>query len=93
MILASPEKQKAMKPHLMDLIRINDKAEDTNSKKPTVEAEFSRLTKGKKALTPYSKRNENEAFAEAFAIYKVNPELLKEKNLKLYEYFVRTGYQ
>ena len=91
--LASPEKQKAMKPHLMDLIRINNEAEDTNSKKPTVEAEFSKLTKGKGALTPYSKKNENEAFAEAFAIYKVNPELLKRKNLKLYEYFVRAGYQ
>ncbi len=90
---ASPEKQKAMKAKLEELIDAEDKAEKDNSRKPTVDAEFLKLTRGKKALTPYSRRNENEAFAEAFAIYKVNHELLKEKNLKLYEYFVRAGYQ
>lgn len=90
---ASADKQKGMKPKLDELKRIHDKAEAAYNKNPSVESEFVKLVKGKPPLTPYSKKNEREAFAEAFAIYKLNPDLLKKKNLKLYQYFKSSGFK
>ncbi len=48
---------------------------------------FARLVEGKEALTPYSKEGPEEAFAEAFALYRIDPEGLKKTNRKLYDWF------
>ncbi|MNE26547.1 hypothetical protein D3C80_1199170 [compost metagenome] len=90
---ATPDKKKEIKPRLDEIKAIHDKAEIEFNKNPSVESEFLKLTRGKRPLTPYSKKNEKEAFAEAFAIYKMNPDLLKKENLKLYEYFERSGFE
>jgi hypothetical protein len=45
--------------------------------------EFSAKVKGKAALTKYSKTNMHEAFAEAFALYKIDPKGIKRANPKL----------
>lgn len=89
---ATPDKKKEIKPRLDELKAIRDKAEAEFNKNPSVESEFQKLVKGKQPLTPYSKKNDREAFAEAFAIYKVDPDLLKKKNIKLFEYFERSGF-
>jgi hypothetical protein len=52
---------------------------------------FAALVDGKDALTPYSKKSSEEAFAEAFALYKSDPDGLKKKNLKLYQWFANNG--
>ncbi len=89
---SSPEKQKLMKDKLNRLEAIYNKEDALSKRKPSIETEFEKLTRGKPALTEYSKTNEDEAFAEAFAIFKINPQLLKKKNLKLYQYFAREGF-
>lgn len=66
-----------------------EKAYDKAEKAPT-EA-FEKLVEGKDPLTDYSKDNVHEAFAEAFALYKVDPEGLKKANKKLYDWFVANG--
>ncbi|MCO4294464.1 DUF4157 domain-containing protein [Solitalea sp. MAHUQ-68] len=90
---ASADKQKGMKPKLDELKKIHDEAEAIYNKRPSVASEFLKLVKDKPVLTDYSKKNEQEAFAEAFAIYKINPDLLKARNRKLYEYFKKSGFQ
>ena len=45
--------------------------------------EFTAKVKGKTALTKYSKTNMHEAFAEAFALYKLDPKGIKRANPKL----------
>src|SRR5262249_25865746 len=52
---------------------------------------FDKLVEGKDPLTEYSKEGSDEAFAEAFALYKVDPEGLKKANKKLYDWFVANG--
>lgn len=52
---------------------------------------FAALVDGKDALTPYSKDGPEEAFAEAFALYKSDPDGLKKSNLKLYQWFAKNG--
>lgn len=55
--------------------------------------EFKKLIKGKKPLTEYSKKNDTEAFAEAFMLYKVAPEKLQKLNKKLFEWFDKGGFR
>lgn len=52
---------------------------------------FGELTKGKDALSDYSKTDSHEAFAEAFALYKVDPAWLKKRNKKLHDWFKANG--
>lgn len=52
-----------------------------------------KLTRGQDSLTEYSKTSGAENFAEAFAVYKADPDGLKKSNLKLYNYFKSGGYQ
>jgi hypothetical protein len=59
---------------------------------PSVLDQFTALTKGKRALTPYSKKNVMEAFAEAFMLFKVAPEKLKKSNKPLFNWFARGGF-
>jgi hypothetical protein len=62
---------------------------DTAMKTPG--EKFGRLVAGKDPLTEYSKDGPDEAFAEAFALYKINPEGLKKSNKKLYDWFAAGG--
>jgi hypothetical protein len=59
---------------------------------PSVLDQFVKLTKGKPPLTPYSKKNSTEAFAEAFMLFKVAPQKLKAANEKLFEWFEKGGF-
>jgi len=52
---------------------------------------FARLVEGKDPLTPYSATGDDEAFAEAFALYKIDPDGLKASNKKLYDWFKSGG--
>lgn len=52
---------------------------------------FAALVSGKDPLTEYSRESAAEAFAEAFALYKVDPEGLKKTNRKLYDWFAAGG--
>lgn len=90
---ADPAKQQKMKPKLDALAERLEKEQAADDKRPTVDAEFSKLIAGRKPLTPYSTRNTNEAFAEAFTIYKINPQLLENLNPKLFEYFRKELYR
>lgn len=54
--------------------------------------QFEKLTKGKRPLTPYSARSSMEAFAEAFMLFKLDPERLKKANKPLFEWFERGGF-
>ncbi|WP_372743238.1 DUF4157 domain-containing protein [Neptunomonas sp.] len=58
---------------------------------PSVLDQFTALTKEKPALTPYSKKNTMEAFAEAFMLYKVAPDKLKKANEPLFNWFAKGG--
>ncbi len=52
---------------------------------------FAKLVAGKDPLTSYSKESASEAFAEAFALYKVDPDGLRKTNRKLYDWFASGG--
>ena len=52
---------------------------------------FATLVEGKDPLTEYSKESAAEAFAEAFALYKIDPAGLKKSNKKLYDWFAANG--
>ncbi len=52
---------------------------------------FATLVAGKDPLTSYSKESASEAFAEAFALYKVDPDGLRKSNRKLYDWFASGG--
>jgi hypothetical protein len=52
---------------------------------------FAEFVKDKDPLTPYSKKSPEEAFAEAFALYKSDPAGLKKQNPKLYAWFAKNG--
>jgi hypothetical protein len=54
--------------------------------------ELQKLIAGKEALTEYSKTDAEEAFAEAFALYKVDPKGVKKINPKLYNWFSKHGH-
>ncbi len=53
---------------------------------------FKKLIKRKKPLTPYSGKNDAEAFAEAYMLFKVAPEKLKKANKPLFNWFNQGGY-
>lgn len=55
-------------------------------------AKFKALTKGKAALTPYSKEGPEEAFAEAFMLFKVAPKKLQKANKGLFKWFSEGGF-
>jgi hypothetical protein len=67
------------------------KAEYEASKDRTI-TEFEKLIKGKPSLTDYSETSAQEAFAEAFAIYKADPKGLKSRNKGLYDWFEKYGH-
>jgi hypothetical protein len=54
--------------------------------------EFGNLIKKKTPLTTYSKTNTNEAFAEAFALFKIDPKGIKRRNRKLGQWFQKSGH-
>jgi hypothetical protein len=54
--------------------------------------EFVSRIAGAGALTEYSKVSSPEAFAEAYALYKVDPEGLKKANRRLYDWFAGHGH-
>ena len=54
--------------------------------------EFHKLIADKTALTEYSETNTEEAFAEAFALYKVDPKGIKKINPELYKWFSKHGH-
>ena len=58
----------------------------------TVIDTFIKLTKGKKALTPYAATNVTEAFAEAFMLFKVAPLKLQKLNKPLFKWFSNGGF-
>lgn len=53
---------------------------------------FKKFVKGKVPLTENSKIDAEEAFAEAYAVFKANPKRLQKANPKLYEWFSKEGY-
>jgi len=55
-------------------------------------AAFEKFVTGKEPLTEYAKENMQEAYAEAFAIYKANPKGLEKINKKLFDWFKAGGY-
>lgn len=59
---------------------------------PGVLEQFVKLTKGKPRLTPYSAKNDTEAFAEAFMLFKVAPKKLEKANKPLFEWFKKGGF-
>ncbi len=83
---ASASEQKNMKNALDEA-----KNKYETSKVRTI-TEFKKLVEGKEALTEYSKTNAQEAFAEAFALYKANPAAIKKINRKLYGWFEKHGH-
>ncbi|WP_373518856.1 DUF4157 domain-containing protein [Pricia sp.] len=86
-ILAIKNKLKSAKIKMDDTNKV---MEDTVSNSTI--AKFQKLTKGKKALTDYSKTNAKEAFADAYMLFKVAPKKLKRKNKKLFKWFDQGGY-
>ena len=58
---------------------------------PSLET-FKKLISGKPPLTPYASTNLKEAFAEAFMIFKVDPEKLKKANKPLFKWFNEGGF-
>jgi hypothetical protein len=60
---------------------------------PSALEEFEKLVKGKTPLTPYSRKNSTEAFAEAYMLFKIAPDTLKKANKPLFEWFDRGGYR
>ncbi|MCC6288286.1 MAG: DUF4157 domain-containing protein [Chitinophagaceae bacterium] len=92
---ASPDKQKSMAKDLGTLKAAMGNASDKLDEaldKSTLD-QFSKLIKGKRALTDYSKKNAAEAFAEAFAIFKANPKKLEKDNKKLFDWFLKAGFR
>ena len=59
---------------------------------PNSLAMFKKLVQGKSPLTPYSKKNVMEAFADAFMLFKMDPKHLKRANKPLYEWFNNGGF-
>lgn len=89
---SSDEEKKEMAAKMEEVTKIYQEESEKFKKLKSVDAEFEKLTKGRKPLTDYSKTDEGEAFAEAFAIFKINPALLKSKNKPLYDYFAKGGF-
>jgi hypothetical protein len=89
---APAAKKKEMTAKMEEVYKIYKEESAKYEKQKSVDAEFEKLTKGRRPLTDYSKTNESEAFAEAFAIFKINPDLLKNKNKPLYDYFAKGGF-
>ena len=55
-------------------------------------AEFTELMKGLDAITPYGKTDSQESFAEMFAAFKANPEVVKKDYKQVYEWLVGKGF-
>jgi len=54
--------------------------------------EFERLAKGLTPVTEYASTSATEAFAETFAMYKLNPKGIKSMNPRLAQWFRKQGY-
>lgn len=85
---ASEPEQKKMEANIKKLDNTQKAAEKKyNAAQNHTINEFQKLIKDKPALTEYWKESPKEAFAEAFALYKVNPEGIKEYSKELFEWF------
>ncbi|MFL5493808.1 MAG: DUF4157 domain-containing protein [Gemmatimonadales bacterium] len=89
---ALDEKAKALKAADEVLEKRLTAAESKREAAETAPGEaFAKLVKGKDPLTEYSKTGNAEAFAEAFAIYRADPESLKKRRPELFDWFSRQG--
>ena len=85
--------QKKMKPSIDQMGKAsNDAVEAMKNSQGRSLKDFEKLIQGKDVLTEYSKNSVQEAFAEAFAIYKADPQGLKKINRKVYDWFAKGGY-
>lgn len=84
--------QRRMKPAMDRLDKASEKAvkEMRNSEGRSLK-DFEKLIEGKGPLTEYSKTSVEEAFAEAFAVFKADPQGLKTNNRKLFDWFAHGG--
>ena len=90
---ATPSEQEKMKPKIDQLDKKAIKAEAAMNAATTRSiTEFEKLIKGKDLLTEYSQTNSKEAFAEAFALYKVDPAGIIKANPGLAKWFKKYGY-
>jgi hypothetical protein len=85
--------QKKLKPAAEKLEKDDARKEKEMNQAPGSSLkEFEKFVTGKEPLTEYSKENMQEAYAEAFAIYKADPKGLEKINKKLYDWFKGGGY-
>jgi hypothetical protein len=90
---ASAKQQNKMKAKIEKLSAAEKKTKTAwQAAQTRVLDDFKALIKGKTALTDYSKTNAMEAFAEAFALYKIDPKGLKKLNLALARWFKKGGH-
>jgi hypothetical protein len=90
---ATAADQKKLKPAAERLEKEDTRKEQemVQSKDSSLKA-FEKFVSGKAPLTEYSKEGLQEAYAEAFAIYKADPRGLEKINKKLYDWFRSGGY-
>jgi hypothetical protein len=90
---AGAKDQDKMKPGI-DKLGAADVAAEEAMKKSEGRSlkDLEKLIEGKTPLTEYSETNSQEAFADAFAIYKADPVGFKKLNLKLYDWFNKGGF-
>jgi hypothetical protein len=88
---ASDQNKMKAKVAKLDAAEKSAKAE-WEAAKTRLKNEFESLIKGKTALTEYSKTNTMEAFAEAFALYKIDPKGLNKVNPALAKWFKKHGH-
>jgi hypothetical protein len=90
---AGPKEQDKLKPAAEKLEKDDARKEKEMNQAPGSSLkEFEKFVTGKEPLTEYSKENMQEAYAEAFAIYKADPKGLEKINKKLYDWFKGGGY-
>jgi hypothetical protein len=90
---ASPAKQARLKPRvdrMKNRLDILDKK--VTAAKDRAIIEFQRLAKGMPPVTEYAKTNIKEAFAETFALYKLNPKGIALMKPRLAAWFKKHGY-
>lgn len=72
--------------------RIDIKQKQLDAAMGRIVTNFGKIVKGKPVLTPYSKHAPQDAFAEAFVIYKLDPNNLKQSDKELYNWFEKFGH-
>lgn len=71
---------------------VADQALNAELSRTSVLDEFLKLTKGKPPLTDYSAKGPEEAFADAFMLFKLDPDKLKKANKPLFDWFAGGGF-